>query len=203
MAGIRYFLRFAREVGAVAKVDANKIYKGAWKVLLESAAAQARGRSADEPARRFLDLIAAAHLRGDAYFGSCSSDQDTASGEKRGRLIGWTADGMILLDPDSAFTTVHQLAEQQGESLAVGKKTLGRRFRTGFYRDARSRAQHEAMDGSRNPAPGLMREDGHHLPAGGRILNRRLLNRFQNRLRPLERTIGSRETAYLLGKMAD
>lgn len=35
---------------------------------------------------------------------------------------------MILLDPDSAFTTVHQLAEQQGESLAVGKKTLGRRL---------------------------------------------------------------------------
>ena len=128
MAGMRYFLRFAQEVGAVTKVDANKIYKGAWKVLLESAAAQARGRSADEPARRFLDLIAAAHLRGDAYFGSCSSDQDTASGEKRGRLIGWTADGMILLDPDSAFTTAHQLAEQQGESLAVGKKTLGKRL---------------------------------------------------------------------------
>jgi hypothetical protein len=35
---------------------------------------------------------------------------------------------MILLDPDSAFTTAHQLAEQQGESLAVGKKTLGKRL---------------------------------------------------------------------------
>jgi hypothetical protein len=40
MIGMQYFLRFAVEVGAVTKVDANKIYKGAWKVLLESAAAQ-------------------------------------------------------------------------------------------------------------------------------------------------------------------
>jgi hypothetical protein len=128
MIGTRYFLRFAIDIGALTKVGANELYKNAWQVLLESAALQARGRSADEPARRFLDLIAAAHLRGDAYFKPCSSDPDMGSDGKKGRLVGWTAEGVLLLDPDSAFATAHQLAEQQGESLPVGKKTLGKRL---------------------------------------------------------------------------
>jgi hypothetical protein len=67
MIGIQYFLRFAIDAGTLTKVGANEVYKNAWQVLLESAALQARGRSADQPARRFLDLIAAAHLRGELF----------------------------------------------------------------------------------------------------------------------------------------
>jgi hypothetical protein len=52
-----------------------------------------------------------------------------ASDEERGHCIGWTTDdGLVLLEPDSAYAAVHQLAAQQGEAFPVRAKTLGKRL---------------------------------------------------------------------------
>jgi len=127
MLGLRYFLRFAVEVKAVSADDAKELREKAWRALGRGAAAQTRGQASEEPARRFVNLIAAALDRGDA----CLREAATAKpldGEK-GRCVGWTTDdGLVLLNPESAFATAHELSRQQGEPFSVRMKTLGKRL---------------------------------------------------------------------------
>jgi hypothetical protein len=129
MMGIYYFLKFAVGTEALSELEAEKVRKGAWKALKSAAAAQTRGQAAEEPVRRFLELIASAIFRGDAHLGDASSEVEN---EKKGRLVGWYTDedpGVILLEPDSAYAVANQLAQQQGDSLRVSKQTLWKRLR--------------------------------------------------------------------------
>ena len=127
MLGLNYFLRFATEVSALSPDEAKDLLVRAWHALGKTAAAQTRGQAAEEPARRFVNLIAAALDRGDA----CLREAATAapSKEERGRCIGWMQDdGSILLEPESAYAAVHQLSAQQGEPFPVRLKTIGKRL---------------------------------------------------------------------------
>jgi hypothetical protein len=126
MVGLSYFLRFATEVGALSADDVKVLRLKAWRALGRAAAAQTRGQAAEEPARRFLNLIAAALDRGDA----CTRDAGDAapSDTEKGRCIGWRTDNLVLLEPDSAYAVVHQLSAQQGEGFPVRLKTLGKRL---------------------------------------------------------------------------
>jgi hypothetical protein len=131
MIGIDYFLRFATESGALSKLESKRILRKAWKALQEAAAAQTRGQAAEEPARRFLDLVASAIMRGDARLGDASSEGED-NDQVHGRLVGWRTEDdsrLLLLEPDSAYAVANQLAEQQGDSLRVTKKTLWKRLR--------------------------------------------------------------------------
>jgi hypothetical protein len=127
MLGLRYFLRFAVEVKAVSADDAKEVREKAWRALGRGAAAQTRGQASEEPARRFVNLIAAALDRGDA----CLREAATAKplDNEKGRCIGWTTDdGLVLLNPESAYATAHELSRQQGETFPVRMKTLGKRL---------------------------------------------------------------------------
>jgi len=127
MVGLSYFLRFATEVGALSADAAKVLREKAWRALGNGAAAQTRGQATEEPARRFLNLIAAALDRGDACVRAAESA--TPAREERGRCIGWvTDDGLVLLEPDSAYATINQLSAQQGEPFPVRMKTLGKRL---------------------------------------------------------------------------
>jgi hypothetical protein len=129
LAGLIYFLRFAESIGAVSTDDAKAIGGRAWRVLLASAKAQTVGQAAEEPARRFLDLLGSTIFRGDAYL-----EEPNKSEQNRGRLVGWmNGDGLVLLEPDSAYAAANLLAIQQGESLSVSKKTLAKRLAEGGF----------------------------------------------------------------------
>ncbi|MFZ0881323.1 MAG: hypothetical protein WA002_17645, partial [Candidatus Acidiferrales bacterium] len=132
MAGIDLFLEFAEECGAVSASDAEQIGNNAWKSLLQASAAQTRELTAEEPARRFLDLVGAAILRGDAHLDSEGSENDfvgsSPAAKFKSKLIGWKNDRYIFLLPDSAFAVAHQLAAEQGESFPITQKTLGKRL---------------------------------------------------------------------------
>jgi hypothetical protein len=98
------FLQFALRSQAITWVEFKDISRKAWLALEQTAAAQTREQAAEEPARRFLNLIAAALTRGDAHLGSAvmgSSPKDA-----KGKLIGWTAerDGeeFFLLEPEAS-----------------------------------------------------------------------------------------------------
>ncbi len=125
--GLRYFVRFATKVGALSVDDAKVLREKAWRALGKAAAAQTRGQAAEEPTRRFVNLIAAAVDRGDACLREAATA--TPSKEEKGRCIGWTTDdGLVLLEPESAYAVVHQLSAQQGEPFPVRMKTLGKRL---------------------------------------------------------------------------
>jgi hypothetical protein len=126
MVGLSSFLRFATAVGALSGDEAKTILTKAWQGLGKGAAAQARGQAAEEPTLRFLNLIAALIDRGDACLRKATAPEPS-DGEK-GRCIGWTTDDRVLLEPESAYAAVHQLAAQQGEAFPVRCKTLGKRL---------------------------------------------------------------------------
>jgi hypothetical protein len=128
MAGMCLFVGFAREVGAISEDEGKEIRTDTWKSLLQAAAAQTRGLTSEDPARRFLELIGAAILRGDAHLGDARGGGTTAL---KGRLVGWwnSDRDTIWLDLDSAFAVAQELARQQAEPFPVRMKTLGNRLK--------------------------------------------------------------------------
>jgi hypothetical protein len=127
MIGIQYFLKFARHHEVLTKAEAQEICKDAWRSLLNCAAAQTRGQASEEPAQRFVDLIASALSSGDAVLANAETGY-VPSGT-RGRVIGWVAGDAVLLEPEAAFAAAQRLADQQGEGLPVGKQTMWKRLR--------------------------------------------------------------------------
>jgi hypothetical protein len=128
MVGLNWFLKFATEVGALSVDDAKAIRAKALRALAQAAAAQTRGQTGEDSAQRFLNLIAALLDRGDACLRETATDMPSDE-EKGRRYIGWaTTDGLVLLEPESAYAAVHQLAAQQGEAFPVRLKTVGKRL---------------------------------------------------------------------------
>jgi len=136
MFGLRCFLQFCVNVGAVTEGEAARIHDDASQALQEAAAAQTRGIKAEEPAHRFLELLGAAILRGDAHLAPLNASNSCIDGGDEGyepkklksKFIGWENEKFVYLEPDSAFAVAHQLAAQQGESFPLNLKTLGKRL---------------------------------------------------------------------------
>lgn len=127
MLGIQYFLKFALYKEILTKTEATEIRLDALRSLMDCAATQTRGQASEEPAQRFLDLIASALSSGDAALGDAQNGC-VPSGTKR-HMIGWTVGETVLLEPEAAFATAQRPAEQQGEGLPVAKHTMWKRLR--------------------------------------------------------------------------
>ena len=129
MSSIHCFLIFAQKCGAITSLEFEQIKKKAWCSLLEEAQSQTRGLADEEPARRFLDLLASALVNNrDAHLGDAGTG--TARNEANGRCIGWKADGdLIFLDPETSYAVANDLARAQGQVLSLTKSSLGNRLR--------------------------------------------------------------------------
>jgi hypothetical protein len=86
-AGFELFLEFATFVGAVTRSEAAEIDQRAIAALGHVAAAQDAPLRAADPALRFIDLIVAAFLRGEAHLKGPTGDQPVRTG-KRGAGSG-------------------------------------------------------------------------------------------------------------------
>lgn len=127
-ARLKYFLTFARETGALTADEAKKLFKDAWRALVEGAAAQTRGLAEEEPAQRFVNLICSALVSArDAHLGNAETGR--ARDDAMGRCIGWVSGDKVFLDPDNTYAVANELAKAQGEALSVDKRTLWKRLR--------------------------------------------------------------------------
>lgn len=130
MAGIDIFLEFAHECEAISASEAKDYLDDAWNSLRDASAAQSRGLATEEPAQRFLELIAAAITRGDAHLADPNLDADGKN--VKGRTIGWYSSenqDVVWLELNSAFAVAKELARQQAEPFGVRMRTLGNRLR--------------------------------------------------------------------------
>jgi hypothetical protein len=129
MSAIDCFLLFATKCGAITSLERDQISKKAWHSLLKGAQSQTRGLADEEPARRFLDLLASALVNNrDAHLGDAGTG--TSPNEAKGRCIGWKADGgLIFLDPETSYAVANDLARAQGQVLPLTKTSLGKRLR--------------------------------------------------------------------------
>lgn len=123
--GLCRFLHFAQAIKALSEDEALELKTASWRALGDAATAQGNYQRAEDPVRRFLELIASALSTGRAYL----TDSDNGySQTRKGDLIGWIFGDMAYLNPEVAFATAQKLAQEQGEFLSIGQKTLWQRM---------------------------------------------------------------------------
>jgi hypothetical protein len=148
LAGWEVFVRFAAECGAVDRGESQALLLEARAVFEELAAEQASLQAAEEPGRRFLELVGGALASGRAHVAAldggppadpsawgwrhgASSELATARWEPQGDAIGWLdgESGSLLLLPEAAYAAAEKLGASAGGTLGVGPRTLWRRMR--------------------------------------------------------------------------
>ena len=135
--GLRYFLDFAEEVGAITKERKAELWQQGWKALGEAAAKQEAFQAAGEPTQRFLELLAAALASGRAHVTDANGADPTSSeawGWRQGQFenrpqgdqIGYLDGDDLYLIPDASYQVAQRGAS--GEGVGVNSKTLAKRM---------------------------------------------------------------------------
>jgi len=144
--GGEYFLRFAREAGALSASQAAALDARFREALGAVAESQAEAQAAADPVRRFLELLPALFLSGRAHLEGTEAREPEHSERlgwfhepggppdelrPKGRCIGWedAENKLLYLEPSACFAEAHTLAENEGDPLPVSKNTLWKRLR--------------------------------------------------------------------------
>ena len=111
--------------------------------LNKVAKAQRIQQEASEPAGRFLELLRAALLSGQAHIagldgGAPAGDCDwgwrlVGSGDherlvSQGKCVGWLDGNNLYLEPSASFAVAQDLGRSAGEPLAIGQITVNKRL---------------------------------------------------------------------------
>ncbi|MDP9475526.1 MAG: hypothetical protein M3R38_07515 [Actinomycetota bacterium] len=141
--GLRYFLSYAEETGAITAEEAAELRKRGWKAILEAAGTQRAHQAASEPAKRFVELISSAVASGRAHIAATSGEKpqgnagalgwrktggEYADGRSQGDRIGWADGEDLYLEPEAAYR-VAQREAQGGEALTVSARTTRKRLK--------------------------------------------------------------------------
>src|SRR5215211_2113056 len=145
--GLRYFLQFANEVGALFEIEAEELWVRGWQALGEAAAAQSQHHTVGEPTRRFRELLAAAVASGRAHVANPRGDRPNkpeawgwrlgtvGTGEHereewrpQGECVGWVEGEELYLQPDAAYAAVQRQGRDSGDALTVTATTLRKRL---------------------------------------------------------------------------
>lgn len=139
--GFEQFLNFAVEVGAVDSDARDRLWSQAWDALGGVAAQQTDYQDAENPAKRFVELISASFTMGAAHLvfagegtsprlgGTWGWRMNGSDMKPQGAKIGWFNDRReILLDPEASYTVAKRMARDQGDAALPARNTLLRRL---------------------------------------------------------------------------
>jgi hypothetical protein len=145
--GLRYFLAYALDTGAISTAERDALWAEWWDALGEAARAQLKHQEASEPARRFLQLLGSALARGSAHLAAPDGSEPRApaawgwrlftvgAGENereewrpQGDRVGWVDGDDAYLEPDAAFAASQRVGQAVGDVLAVTPQTLRKRL---------------------------------------------------------------------------
>ena len=153
--GMKYFLAFALEAGAISAEERDTLARRCWAALGEAAGAQVEHIRTAEPCELFLRLLSAAISSGRAHVagpdglepsnpeawgwqgkeythrvaGNAAATETDISYLPKGNKVGWIDGNDLYLEPESAYAAVQELARQQGESMPVAPRTLWQRLK--------------------------------------------------------------------------
>jgi hypothetical protein len=150
--GLRYFLNFARESQAISTQEAGKLWEKGWRALGAVASAQLQHQVADEPTRRFRELLGAAVASGQAHVADPKGDEPKGSDPRaptawgwrevtvgtgeherdewrpQGNLVGWVEEDSLYLEPESAYAAAQRQGRDSGDQLTITGRTLRKRL---------------------------------------------------------------------------
>jgi hypothetical protein len=150
--GLRYFLDFARQAGAIDEARHDELWAQGWAALLEAARQQAAAVAGLDPARLFLRLLASVLSSGRGHVASRVGGEPAkpaswgwrqhtvSSGQyartewrPEGRQVGWVGAKGVFLDPDAAYAEAQRLGDDQGERLPLTQAQLYKRLKDGGH----------------------------------------------------------------------
>jgi hypothetical protein len=145
--GIRHWLLFTEDIGAITSVEREALWQRCWTALLRVSAQQQRYQDASEPTQHFLRLVSAALASGRTHLAHPTGEVPeipqaygwravtlgtgpyvTNGWQPQGRRIGWVNGEDLYLEPDASYAEAQVLAVQQGEGLGVSAQTLRKRL---------------------------------------------------------------------------
>ncbi len=145
--GWEYFLRFARDVGALTDEGVTGLSRRVWLALGQMAECQRAFISCGDPVRRFLELLRSAITSGRAHLASPDGEppeppgglgwrhREIGSGphtrdewQPQGDRVGWIDDDGIFLDPAGAYRSAQAMVGASGDGITLGESTLWRRL---------------------------------------------------------------------------
>lgn len=145
--GWRYFLTYARAVGAITTDEEATCWRSGWAALQDAGAQQAQHQMATEPTRRFLELLVGALASGRAHVAGSDGqvpslpeawgwrlvkvgigDFQRGEWQPQGTRIGWLADEALFLEPVASYGIAQRLARESEDGLAVSRRTLHKRL---------------------------------------------------------------------------
>lgn len=130
--GLRWFLRYARHIGAITKEEWDETYKRCRTALLDGSAVQSAETRALSAEAIYLKAIRTALTSGRAYLADQTSDGPPPQTEAtrwgwarddmdrlsaRGERIGWVSGTDIYLDPGAAYTAAVAQADRMRTPL--------------------------------------------------------------------------------------
>jgi len=139
--GLRYFIAFARDAGALTEAEGDKLWQRGWKALLMAGKGQADHQAAADPCQRFIDLLLSAISSGQAHLagpdGNAPENPNAWGWRHGGNIdidfrpmgarVGWVEGGDVYLDPDASYRVVTASVGQH-EGLGVSARTLRKRL---------------------------------------------------------------------------
>jgi len=143
LVGFHYFLNFAQISQAINLEQKQALWARALVAMIKVGVLQLGAQDDQEPADRFLRLLGAVFTSGRAHLASVKGSLPPQNCEfwgwfrsdPRGGCVGWlSADGrMVFLDPEPAYTAVQQVAQIQGEPIAIQQRALHSRLAAKGY----------------------------------------------------------------------
>ena len=144
--GLKYFLEFAKKVGAITADESSNLWNRCWTSLGKSADAQLAHQVASDPVLRFLELISSTLGSGNAHVAGVNGlepvepmawgwrEKTIGAGasertewQPQGHRIGWIDGDSLYLDPDASYKCAQSMAGN-GESISVSARTLRKRL---------------------------------------------------------------------------
>jgi hypothetical protein len=153
MLGLRVFLMFAADVGAITDEQARDLERRGGKAIRITLAKQAEYQAASDPAQLFIQIISAALMAGDVHLadkdtGGMPPTEDLAratgwqraeAGEgktsnaewrQRGSQIGWVdaKNDAVYFIPAAAYRAAQKQAETSPTRIGIGERALSDRL---------------------------------------------------------------------------
>jgi hypothetical protein len=141
--GMKYFLAFAQDSGAIDATQAKGLDDRCWRALGQVAAKQDAHHKASEPTRRFVELLISAIASGHAHLadtkGNVPAESPEAWGwrqkaigntyewQPQGDRVGWIDGATIYLEPDASYGAA-QKAAGSTDGLVISAQTLRKRL---------------------------------------------------------------------------
>jgi uncharacterized protein DUF927 len=133
LVGIRHFLKFAIEVGAVSEVEGKRLWVQSQKYLALASISHAAQQANERPTRRFADLLQSALMSGKAHVASAvdgkrpkqnASAWGWGDSYPNGDRIGWVDGDDLYLAPTAARNLACRIAQEGNEAFPLTERML-------------------------------------------------------------------------------